>query len=155
MIIYFADRQLNIIGSASTSLPDGLTVTDDKKTEDVETGVSIFECKIHFEDGTRGDVKRSVEVGNYLLRSNGKENEFYQIIETEEDTKKQNIYAYAEDDGMDLLNEVVGPYKADKAYNIAHYISKFASGSGFVIGVNEASTLTRKLSWDGEATAAE
>ena len=31
MIIYFADRALNILGQASTHLPEGLTVVDDEK----------------------------------------------------------------------------------------------------------------------------
>lgn len=62
---------------------------------------------------------------------------------------------YAEDAGLDLLNEVVGKYAADKAYNIAYYINKFAYDSGFEIGINEVSNLTRKLSWDGETTATE
>ena len=33
MIIYFADRAMNILGSASTGLPKGLIITNDKKTE--------------------------------------------------------------------------------------------------------------------------
>lgn len=37
--------------------------------------------------------------------------------------------------------------------NIAYYINKFAYDSGFEIGINEVSNLTRKLSWDGEDTA--
>ena len=48
---------------------------------------------------------------------------------------------------------MVGKYAADKAYNIAYYINKFAYDSGFEIGINEVSNLTRKLSWDGEDTA--
>lgn len=155
MILYFADRKMNIIGQASTNLPNGLIITSDKKTQDVETGVDIFECKVAFDDETRLAVENCAEVGNYLLRSNGGENEFYTIIETETDTKKQTVYIYAEDAGMDLLNEVVGAYEADQAYPISYYIDKYAAGSGFEIGINEASSLTRKLSWEGEATAAE
>ena len=56
---------------------------------------------------------------------------------------------------MDLLNEVVGPYAADKAYDIKYYINKFAIDSGFEIGINEIPDLTRTLSWDGDATATE
>lgn len=154
MIIYFADRQLNIIGQASTELPEGLTITADRKTEDTETGVSVFECKIPFDDETRARVEACTEVGNYLLRNYDGENELYSIIDAEIDTKKQQVYIYAEDDGMDLLNEVVGVYEADKAYPITHYINKYAAGAGFQIGINEVASLTRKLSWDGEATAA-
>lgn len=153
MNVYFADRQLNILGMASTGLPNCVTIIEDLKTEDVETGVSIFECRIPFYKNTRKKAESWTEVGNYILRSNGVENELYQIIDVEIDTKKQEIYIYAEDDGMDLLNEVVGPYAADKAYPVTHYINKYASDAGFVVGVNEIPDLTRKLSWEGESTA--
>lgn len=100
-------------------------------------------------------VKKCTEVGNYILRSNRDENEFYTIIETEADTKDQSVYMYAEDAGLDLLNEVVGAYEADQDYPIRYYIEKFSFDSGFTIGINEASNLSRKLSWEGESTASE
>ena len=155
MIVYFADRQLNILGTASTELPNGLNVHKDKKTEDVETGVAVFECKIPFTKKTRSKVEACTEVGNYVLRSHDSENEFFTIIDSEIDTKNQEVYIYAEDAGLDLLNEIVGAYEADQAYSISHYINTFAADSGFQIGINEASNLTRKLSWDGESTVTE
>ena len=155
MILYFANRKLDIIGKASTSLPEGLVVVDDLKTEDVETGVAAFECRIPYDKKTRAEVENFAAVGNFILRSNGDENEFYTIIESEADTRSQEVYVYAEDAGLDLLNEIVGDYAADKAYNIAHYINLFVKDSGFEIGLNEASTLTRKLSWEGESTVTE
>ncbi len=155
MIVYFADRKMNILGQASTQLPKGLTITEDLKTEDIETGVAVFECKIPYDAKTREKANLCAEVGNYILRSNNNENEFYTIIDTEIDTKNQEIYVYAEDAGLDLLNEVYGAYEADKAYPITHYINMFSYDSGFVIGTNEAAGLTRKLSWDSEATGTE
>ena len=155
MIVYFADSKLNILGQASTELPGGLVVKDDWMGGDVETGVSVFEFKIPYDDETREDVEAYTAAGNYVLRNYDGTNEFYTIIDTESDTRKQTMYVYAEDAGMDLLNDVFGDYAADKAYPISHYIDHFASGSGFEIGLNEASKLTRKLSWDGEATAAQ
>ena len=155
MIIYFADRKLNILGQASTSLPDGIVIKDDLKTADVDSGVASFDCTVTYNSETKNDVKKCAEVGNYILRSHDGENEFYTIIDTEVNTSTQEVYMYAEDAGLDLLNEVVGEYAADKAYPISHYIEKFAYDSGFVIGLNEIPNLTRKLSWDGEATATE
>lgn len=154
MILYFADRQMNVLGQASTNLPHGFTIVDDTKTEDIETGIAIFECKISFRNSNRLDLERWAEVGNYLLRSHENENEFYQIIDVEIDTKKQTIYVYAEDDGLDLLNEVVGTYEASQTYPISHYINKYAEGSGWTIGINEIEGLTRKLSFDSEQTTA-
>ena len=155
MIIYFADRKMNILGYASDRLKKGYIIQDDKKTEDVETGVAIFECTIGYNSTTLQDLDQCMEVGNYILRSNDGEKEFYTIIESERDTKDQTIYIYAEDAGMDLLNEVVGPYAADQAYDIEFYVNKFAADTGFEIGINEIPNLTRKLSWEGEATATE
>lgn len=155
MIVYFADRQINILGQATTELPEGLTVIEDLKTEDVETGVAVFECKIPFDKKTRAAVEACTEVGNYILINDGDEDELYTIIDAEIDTKNQEAYIYAEDGGMDLLNEICGAYEAEEAYPITYYINKYAAGAGFQIGVNEAASLTRKLSWDGESTAAE
>ena len=155
MILYFADRGFSILGYASTNLPDGLTVFDDNKTEEVETGVAIFECKLSYTAKNRYQVEQCTAVGNYILRKHDSENEFYTIIDSELDTKNQEVYIYAEDAGLDLLNEVVGAYTANQAYPITHYVEKFTYDSGFEIGINEATGLTRTLSWDGEATATE
>lgn len=155
MIVYFTDRKMNILGYASNKLRKGLVIQDDTKTEDVETGVKIFECTVGYTAKTETKLSECMEVGNYILRSNDGEKEFYTIIESEKDTKNQTIYVYAEDAGLDLLNEVVGPYEADKAYSIEYYVNKFSLDSGFEIGINEIPNLTRKLFWDGDATATE
>ena len=152
MILYFADRHLNILGQASTHLPKGIVVTDDLKTEDVETGVAIFECDLHFNKSTRSKVEAWAELGNYILRSSGDEQELFTIIDAEIDTKKQRAYIYAEDEGLDLLNEVVGEEEADQTYPISHYIEKYAGGSGWEIGINEVEGLTRQLTFDSDET---
>lgn len=164
MIIYFADRAMNILGSASTGLPKGLMITNDKKTEEISEGVAIFECNLDYnfvnpDEGEEQevDVKKLAAVGNFILKqsSDSSEVEVYTIIDSTIDPIQKDASIYAEDAGLDLLNEVVGKYAADKAYNIAYYINKFAYDSGFEIGINEVSNLTRKLSWDGETTATE
>lgn len=155
MIIYFANRNLEILGKASTGLPKGMTIVDDLKVEDVETGIATFEVTIVFDESTRRDAEEWTEVGNYILRSNEDESEFYTITDVEIDTKSQEINVYAEDAGLDLINEVVGPYSADKSYNIKHYIDKFAGPSGFELGIDETGDMTRKLSWDDEVTVTE
>ena len=155
MILYFADRHMNVIGQASTELPKGLYISDDLKTEEVEAGVATLEFTLNYTASTRNDAKQYGSVGNYILRKNGDEQEFYTIITSEENIFKQEVEIYAEDAGMDLLNETVGEYKADKAYPASYYIKKFSDDSGFEIGINEVSNYNRKLSWEGEATASE
>lgn len=156
MILYFADRQMNIKGQASSELRKGFRVLDDIKLEDVESGVASFECRIGYEKKNRAALEEMVNAGNYLLRSHDNENEFYTIIDSELDTKKQEAYIYVEDAGLDLLNEVALPFSADKAYPITAYINKWINDSGFEIGRNEVpSTSTRKLKWEGESTVTE
>lgn len=153
MILYFADRSMNILGQASTQLPEGFVVSKDLKAEDVDTGVATFECDISFKRKNRAQLEAMAEVGNYLLRHSNDENEFFTIIDAEIDTKKQVAYIYAEDAGLDLLNEIAGKFEATEAHTIDWYINKYAKDSGFVIGLNECpSTTTRTLSWDGEDT---
>ena len=156
MILYFADRKMNILGQASTSLPEGVIISNDRKTEEVDEGVAILEFDLEYDPEWRKKAETWTEAGNYILRKDGDDREFYTIISREKDPVNGSVNdIYAEDAGLDLLNEVVGAYKADKAYSADFYIKKFSYDSGFEVGVNEVSNLTRKLSWDGEATATE
>lgn len=155
MILYFTDRHMNVLGQASTHLPEGLRVSEDLKTEEVEAGVATLEFTLNYTEKTRKEASRYGAVGNYILRKNGEEEEFYTIITSEENVFKQEVEIYAEDAGMDLLNETVGAYAADKAYPASYYVEKFSYDSGFEVGLNEVSNLNRKLSWEGETTASE
>lgn len=155
MIIYFADRFFNILGLASTDLRKGLHIISDTKTESVETGVKIFECEITFDKDDRAEIESYTEAGNYLLRSQDDENEFYTIVETTLDVLNGTIRLYCEDAGLDMINDVCGAADTpDTAKSISYYVNKYAANSGFVIGTNEVSDLRRSLKWDGEDTAA-
>ncbi len=155
MIIYFADRRMKVLGQASTGLPSGFSVRKDEKIEETDTGVDSFSCYITFEDKDRLTVEAMTDAGNYLLRKNDDENEFYTIIDSEVDPESHEIYIYAEDAGLDLLNEIADPYEATEAHPIAWYIERWTEDSGFEIGINEVLDLSRKLKWDGESTVTE
>lgn len=153
MIVYFSDRQMQVLGLASTNLHDGYVITEDLKTEEVETGVATFSCRIGFNDENRLALEGMTEAGNYLLRSHDGENEFYTIIETEIDTKNKTINIYAEDAGLDLLNEIAGEFEATESHTAEWYINKYILDSGFEIGINEIpESSVRKLKWEGEET---
>lgn len=155
MIIYFADREMNILGQGSTSLPKGLKIIDDKKEEDITSGTKIFEFYLDYNDDNKYNVHSLAKAGNYILRKDKDEFEFYTIIETETESYGQDgsIYIYCEDAGLDLLNEVATPFKAPTSHSIGWYITKYIYDTGFEIGVNEIGTENKLLlGWDTEDT---
>ena len=155
MIIYFADRAMQVMGQASTSLPRGFTASDDKKIEDIDSGVASFECTVYFEKSEQKSLREIVKAGNYILRKSKDDNELYTIIDSEMDIEKQEIYIYAEDAGLDLLNEIALSYEASEAHPIGWYIQKWTYDSGFEIGINEIPGISKKLKWDDESTVTE
>lgn len=154
MIVYFADRNLNILGSASTKLPEGITIIDDEKNEDIESGAKTFSITLLYDDSTRSLITEGVAVGNFLLRSSDNENEFYTIISTEHSTQDQTVQAYCEDAGLDLLNSEAAAYSYQSAHDAAYYVNQYLK-AGWSIGVNELTGSTLKLEWDGDSTVTE
>ena len=154
MIIYFANRTMNILGQANTNLPGGLHIQNDIMQSDVETGVDTFSFDIEYSYGMRSEIETMMEVGNYILRKVNGEFKVYVIITTDNTSDGYNgtINAYCEDVGLDLLNEVSLPYIADQAYDISHYINMLLYDTGFEIGVNELSGVKYLIGWDDEAT---
>lgn len=155
MIVYAADRAMNILGMASTGMSGGLTVFDDSKVEDVETGVAGFEMSVHYDKENRSKVEDMFDVGNYILRKDDDDEGFFTITEYESDTGEQRITVYAEDAGLDLLNDIATPFSADAAHAIGWYVEKYIESTGFEIGLNTYGSTALRLSFTDEQTAKE
>ena len=169
MIIYFADRMIDILGSASTNHNSRFVIVDDNKTEDSGTGIGTFEFKVAFNDDNRLELEAMLRAGNCVLRAETQSrddaesdryiidssHDFFTITETETDVQERTIYAYAEDAGLDLINDLAPAKEYTSAADIETYINDFASNSGFTIRVNEIPGETRKLSWDSESTVSK
>ena len=154
MIIYFCDRQLNILGHASTSLPQGNRISQDKTVEDVETGVNTFECTLTWDDDTRSELEQGIVAGNYILKqSDTAYDSLYQIIETESDTKAQEISLYAEDAGLDLLNTLC-PATVLENKTMSQMLAGFLP-SDWAVSIHDAPTTALTYEWDGESTCTE
>ena len=154
MIVYFANRELEVLGSAATDLPRGIYILDDEKHEEIATGVRTFTATFAYDNESRELVESVVSVGNFLLRSANDENEFYTIISTEHDTDEQTIEAYAEDAGLDLLNTVAPQWENEDEYDLEYYATKWLP-AGWEIGTNEIATEVEVLSWQNEGTLTE
>lgn len=155
MIVYFTDRYMNILGKASTSLPQGMRLKNDVMTDEIEAGGKTLEFSISYDRDKRALVENMTTPGNYLLKNSDDERGFYTVIDSNTDTKTRSVTVYAENAGLDLLNETATAYVNTMAHPIAYYIEKFAYDSGWVIGINEISDRSRTLSWDGESSVTE
>lgn len=161
MIIYFADRNLNILGNASTSLPGGYRISNDATTENLESGVNIFSCEISYDENSRFELEEMAVEGMYILKSRGSafddfENIYdslFQIVEIEKDTKNQTIYIYAEDAGLDLIN-TVSPAITLTDMTCESMLNYFVPNDWELNFIN-VPTETKTYTWDGENTLTE
>ena len=109
MILYFLDRHLEVLGQATTHLPGGLHIFDDKTTEEIKTGTKTLEFSMTAEKNKLKDLMTVGQVGNYILNydNNRDEGTLYTITESNLDTGEYQLDLYAEDGGLDLLNQTV------------------------------------------------
>lgn len=153
MYFYFTDRKFNLLGIASDDRRTKIRMTGVKDFLSIKRATRLFDGNIEFNRSSANTVKDMAMAGNYILyRDSRGKNVWLTIMEFEHNPAKGAHYFSAEDAGMDLINETVPAYKADKAYPIAYYINKFTADSGFEIGINEISDLTRTLTWESESS---
>ena len=158
MIIYFADRDLEILGNASTRLPDGFRIHNDLTVEEIDTGVNTFSCVISYTQDDRADLEPMVAEGNYILKQSARGDDdnaydsVYQIIEVECDTESQEYSIYAEDAGLDLLNTLCPAVTLTG--NIGYMVQYFLP-SNWALNLMEVPATSQTYTWDGESTCTE
>lgn len=155
MIIYFVNRNLEVLGLASTNLSAGYQIIDDELIENVDDGVACLTAKVAWSDDTRLQLEAWMSVGNYLLTEHNSGAELFTIITSETDTAEKAVTIYAEDAGLDLINEIAPAFSANEPHSIEWYISIFLGDSEFEIGTNEIPDKERTLSWDSTSTVTE
>lgn len=144
MIVYPCDRKMNVLGMVTNQSIAGITISDDKRTEELEYGSTVLSLDISYNNEYRSKAKDLFKVGNYLLVHFSDKDDYYTIIDREDDYKNNSINLYCENCGLDLLNEVAGAYEADTEYNIVHYINKYIYDTGFEIKINELGDSVKK-----------
>lgn len=151
MILYFTNRSMEIVGVASTIGNKGLSVSDDLKTESVEDGAVTFECTIDFDNDKRDQAEKIAKPGNFILIDKGKKDwHVFTVITSNLDTKQRQVEMYAEDGGLDLLNEINDGYQGSGT--IGNLItSAILYDTGWEIGRNEIGELCNKISFMGKA----
>ena len=159
MILYFADKNFKILGTASTSLSGGYVITDDTKKEEVETGIATLDCTVAYTDDTRSDIEGWCRAGNYVLAYYGKDDSadvdivnLFMITTTELSVLDHTIKFESEDSGLDLLNNLAKEYTGTEQMSAADYINKVLEKTGFRLRNNNVSALPKKLEWTSTDT---
>lgn len=159
MILYFADKNFKILGTASTSLSGGYVIIDDTKKEEVETGIATLDCTVAYTDDTRSDIESWCRAGNYVLAYYGKDDSadvdivnLFMITTTELSVLDHTIKFESEDSGLDLLNNLAKEYTGTEQMSAADYINKFLEKTGFRLRNNNVSALPKKLEWTSTDT---
>lgn len=152
MDFYFTDRKFNLLGIASTSSDAPISIFNDQDILSISAASRTFEGTLIFSAKERDQVKSMANYGNYILyKDENGQSIFMTIMEIEHDPKEGEHFIRAEDAGMDLINGLVDAYSATKAMTFAEYFELFAGDTGFEIGINEISNLSRTLKWESES----
>ncbi|MEQ7216736.1 phage tail protein [Enterococcus asini] len=155
MDFYFTDRKFNLLGVASTSGSTDISLANEEDKLSIEDSVRTLTGSLFYGPESRKQAEAMSALGNYVLyKDESGRSVWTTIMEINNDPLAGECVFLAEDAGVDLINELVGPYTADKAYPIASYISRFTYDSGFSIGINEISNLSRKLEWESDESTA-
>lgn len=152
---------MEVLGLVSTTNPNALKIVFDEEQESIDKGVTTFTAEVskHFglsEGNTAPDLSM-IKAGNYFLYE-GADGiaKVFTIIDVTSDSPDEIVSFYAEDGGLDIINEIVGDYEAKDAMIISKYFDLFLKNTGFKIGINElGTTYSRKLKWDGESSVTE
>ncbi|WP_287786039.1 phage tail spike protein [Megamonas sp.] len=156
MDFYFTNRQYEVEEIVSTNGGTTFEITDEEDQLDLETGARILQGTINFSPDQSIRVKDFAGLGKYILYKDlHNEDIWMTIVEIEHDPLNGEHFFVAEDAGLDLMNEVLGPFEAKKSMSSTEYFNKFLHDSGFELGINEISHMSRKLKWEGDSTALE
>lgn len=150
---YFVDRSSwHLLGIATAGGGGKIHIVDDTDDQLISAGARTYSGTILFTPELSSKVQTMAARGNYILYMDERNKAvFMTIMESSHDPLAGEETFTAEDAGIDLINETVGPYKAQQAMGIADYISLFTNDSGFEIGLNEIPNLKRTLEWTGES----
>ncbi|WP_228771161.1 phage tail protein [Lacticaseibacillus paracasei] len=150
---YFVDRSSwHLLGIATANGGGKIHIVDDTDDQLISAGARTYSGTILFTPELSSKVQMMAARGNYILYMDERNKAvFMTIMESSHDPLAGEETFTAEDAGIDLINETVGPYKAPQAMGIADYIKLFTNDSGFEIGLNEIPDLKRTLEWTGES----
>lgn len=147
MVIYFANRKLKVIATASSDL-NGNILLNDEMVDDVASGVLTYSCTL----GANDEMKKNAVVGHFLLVGE----HLFTIITQKYDTNANTISLYCEDAGLDLINKVCPPVSKTQKSLDGWIQNTLGTNSGWTVQYNGVkSTQNKTLEYTSETSATE
>lgn len=146
---FILSRDMHVLCAPSTDSPNSLPIFDDKQTILLSnnTVVSTYDFSVQ----QKHPDAQYLQMGNYIVFVDKyHKTKMYTLMSHDGDDLTHTWHA--EDVGLDLLNESSEKWDyTGQPHDIAWYLDNLVlKDSGWTIGINEASTLTRALKFDGE-----
>lgn len=140
---------MHVLCAPSTDSPNSLPIFDDKQTILLSnnTVVSTYDFSVQ----QKHPDAQYLQMGNYIVFVDKyHKTKMYTLMSHDGDDLTHTWHA--EDVGLDLLNESSEKWDyTGQPHDIAWYLDNLVlKDSGWTIGINEASILTRALKFDGE-----
>lgn len=156
MLLTIHDANLQKVAFVDNSKQNTLNYYNDTWSRDMPTGSSTFEFTV-FKKAIQSDTASSKayqhlnERAWVSFRYNGR-TYLFNVMSVEEN--EQTIKCYCENLNLELINELVNPYKATRAMTFAEYCKEMAllNYAHLTIGINEISDQQRIIEWTTQET---
>lgn len=156
MLLTIHDANLQKVAFVDNSKQNTLNYYNDTWSRDMPTGSSTFEFTV-FKKAIQSDTASSKayqhlnERAWVSFRHNGR-TYLFNVMSVEEN--EQTIKCYCENLNLELINELVNPYKATRAMTFAEYCKEMAllNYAHLTIGINEISDQQRVIEWTTQET---
>nr|DAK72484.1 MAG TPA: tail protein [Caudoviricetes sp.] len=156
MLLTIHDANLQKVAFVDNSKQNTLNYYNDTWSRDMPTGASTFEFTV-FKKAIQSDTASSKayqhlnERAWVSFRHNGR-TYLFNVMSVEEN--EQTIKCYCENLNLELINELVNPYKATRAMTFAEYCKEMAllNYAHLTIGINEISDQQRTIEWTTQET---
>ena len=156
MLLTIHDANLQKVAFVDNSKQNTINYYNDTWSRDMPTGSSTFEFTV-FKKAIQSDTASSKayqhlnERAWVSFRHNGR-TYLFNVMSVEEN--EQTIKCYCENLNLELINELVNPYKATRAMTFAEYCKEMAllNYAHLTIGINEISDQQRTIEWTTQET---
>ena len=156
MLLTIHNANLQKVAFVDNSKQNTLNYYNDTWSRDMPTGSSTFEFTV-FKKAIQSDTASSKayqhlnERAWVSFRHNGR-TYLFNVMSVEEN--EQTIKCYCENLNLELINELVNPYKATRAMTLAEYCKEMAllNYAHLTIGINEISDQQRTIEWTTQET---